>query len=59
VSTEPPPEPSSTAERLAHVPPPSGTRIALVLIAITVGVCLVCVLGTLGYGWMLDWKFRH
>lgn len=39
---------------LSGLPPPSGAKVALVLIAIVAGCCVSCVALTLLYGWFLD-----
>jgi hypothetical protein len=46
-------------ESLPRRPPPSGKTVALVLIALVLGVCAACVLGTLGYGWFMEVKFNR
>lgn len=39
---------------LADIPPPSGTKVTLVLLAILAGVCLSCTAMTVLYAWYLD-----
>lgn len=48
------PPPASIAARPPRVEPPSGWKVALVLIAVLVGICASCVGLAVGYAYYLD-----